>query len=99
MLRWLRGTMGGSAAGMNAMIGALDSFFNPAAARARKELEEQHERVVPIPSPGDKLLAEGKVVIPRSPKAQPPTAQPPAAQPAGVRPPKEQSPKIHLKTD
>jgi len=60
--------MGGSAAGMNAMIGALDSVFNPAAARARKELEEQNERVVAVPSPGDKLLAEGKVVIRQSPK-------------------------------
>ncbi len=67
MLRWLRGSMRGSAAGMNAMIGALDTFFNPAAARARQELKEQHERVVPIPSPGDKLLKEGKVVIRRTP--------------------------------
>ena len=89
MLRWLRGTMGGSAAGMNAMIGALETFFNPAATRARKELEEQHERVIPTPSPGDKLLAEGKVVIPRTPKARPPKEQPP----------KDPQPKIHLKTD
>jgi hypothetical protein len=98
MLRWLRGTMGGSAAGMNAMIGALDSVFNPAAARARKELEEQNERIVPIPSPGDKLLAEGRLVIRRTPKAQPPSAQSPT-----TRPPEEQSPSeqstIHLKTD
>ena len=71
MLRWLRGTMGGSAPGMNAMIGALDDVFNPAAGRARKELEEQNERIVPIPSPGDKLLAEGKVVIRRAPKDKP----------------------------
>ncbi len=90
MLRWLRGTMGGSAAGMNAMIGALDSFFNPAAARARKELEEQHERVLPIPSPGDKLLTEGKVVIPRAPRAQSSKPQSPTEPP---------QPKIHLKTD
>ena len=83
MLRWLRGTMGGSAAGMNAMIGALDSFFNPAAARARKELEEQHERVVPIPSPGDKLLKEGRVVIRGTSKGTP----------------KDPPPEIHLKTD
>jgi hypothetical protein len=68
MLRWLRETMGGSAAGVNAMFGALEEIFNPAAAQARKE---QHERVIPIPSPGDKLLAEGKVMIPRTPKAQP----------------------------
>jgi hypothetical protein len=99
MLRWLRGTMGGSAAGVNAMIGALDSVFNPAAARARKELEEQHERVVPIPSPGDKLLAGGKVVIPRTPKAQPASAESPTAQSPEKQPPKEPSPKIHLKTD
>jgi hypothetical protein len=83
MLRWLRGNMGGSAAGMNAMIGALDTFFNPAAARARKELEEQHERVVPIPSPGDKLLTEGKVVIRATPKVKP----------------KDEPSRIHLKTD
>jgi len=68
MLRWLRNTMGGSAGGMNAMLGALDEVFNPAAARARKELEEQNERVVPIPSPGDKLLPVGKVVIRRPTK-------------------------------
>jgi hypothetical protein len=54
------------------MIGALDTFFNPAAARARQELKEQHERVVPIPSPGDKLLTEGKTVI-RRPPDPPPT--------------------------
>ena len=95
MLRRLRGGMGGSAAGMNAMIGALETFFNPAAARARRELEEQHERVIPIPSPGDKLLAEGKVVILRTPKAQVPKAQPAKEQ----QPATEQQPKIHLKTD
>lgn len=83
MLRWLRGTMRGSAAGMNAMIGALESFFNPAAARARKELEEQHERVVPVPSPGDKLLNEGRVVIRGLPKETS----------------KDRPPKIHVKRD
>jgi hypothetical protein len=76
MLRWLRNTMGGSAGGMNAMLGALDEVFNPAAARARKELEEQNERVVPIPSPGDKLLAEGKVVIRLAPKDEAPNSHP-----------------------
>jgi hypothetical protein len=67
------------------MIGALDSVLNPAAARARKELEEQNERVVPIPSPGDNLLAEGKLVIRRPPPKK--------------RLPDEQPSKIHLKTD
>ncbi len=71
MLRWLRGTMGGSAAGMNAMMGALDSVFNPGAARAREELEAQNRRVIPVPSPGDKLLDEGRVVIRRKPEPKP----------------------------
>jgi hypothetical protein len=104
--------MGGSAAGVNAMFGALEEIFNPAAARARKELQEQHERVVRIPSPGDKILAEGKVVIPRTSKAQPssakspethaPEQQPPDEQPPDEQPPDEQPPKervIHLETD
>jgi hypothetical protein len=65
MLRWLRQGMGGSASAMSGVIGALEEFYNPAAARARQELQEQHERVIPAPSPGDKLLDEGKVVIRR----------------------------------
>jgi hypothetical protein len=65
MLRWLRQGMGGSASAMGGVIGALEEFFNPAAARARQELQEQHERVIPVPSPGDKLLDEGRVVIRR----------------------------------
>jgi hypothetical protein len=64
--------MRGSAAGVNAMIGALDTFFNPGAARARQELKEQHERVVPIPSPGDKLLTQGKIVVRRRTPPEPP---------------------------
>ena len=42
---------------------ALDQFFNPGAARAREELDHQHELVLPAPSPGDKLLDEGRIVI------------------------------------
>jgi hypothetical protein len=64
MLRWLRARMGGSAPAMNGVIGALEEFCNPAAARAREELKE---RVVRIPSPSDKLLDEGKIVIRRMP--------------------------------
>ena len=41
----------------------MDEVFNPGAARAREELERQHEAVIPTPSPGDKLLSEGRVVI------------------------------------
>jgi hypothetical protein len=67
MLRWLRQGMGGSASAMSGVIGALEEFYNPGAARARQELQEQHERVIPVPSPGDKLLDEGKIVIRRKP--------------------------------
>jgi hypothetical protein len=54
---------------MSGVLGALEEFSNPAAARARDELREQHERVIPVPSPGDSLLDEGKVVIRRRPVA------------------------------
>jgi hypothetical protein len=63
MLRWLRQGMGDSASAMGGVIGALEEFYNPAAARAREELEAQHERVIPVPSPGDQLLDDGRVVI------------------------------------
>ena len=54
---------GGAGSALSVGLGALDAVFNPAAARAREELDRQHERVIPIPSPGDRLLEEGVVVI------------------------------------
>ena len=57
--------MKGSASSMSAAIGALDEVLNPGAARARELVADEHERVVATPSPGDKLLAEGRIVIPR----------------------------------
>jgi hypothetical protein len=71
MLRWMRQGMGGSASAMSGVIGALEEFFNPAAARARQELQEQHERVIPAPTPGDKILDEGRVVIRRKAEDEP----------------------------
>lgn len=44
-------------------VSALDAVFNPAAARAREELDQQHERVMPTPSPGDRMLDDGVIVI------------------------------------
>lgn len=64
MLAWMRRGLG-SSGGMSAVLGALDSFFNPGAARAQDELKEQHERVIPTPSPGDRMLSEGRLVIAR----------------------------------
>ncbi len=63
MLAWMRRSMGESRGGMGAVFGALDGVFNPGAARARESLEADNQRVVQKPSPGDKLLSDGKVVI------------------------------------
>jgi hypothetical protein len=60
----------GTRGGMSAVLGALDSVFNPGAARAHDEIEEQHQRVIPTPSPGDRMLTEGRVVIRRSDRAE-----------------------------
>ena len=68
MLTWMRRGLG-TRGGMSAVLGALDSVFNPGAARAHDEIEEQHQRVIPTPSPGDRMLTEGRVVIRRSDKA------------------------------
>jgi hypothetical protein len=69
VLIWMRRGLG-SRGGMSAVLGALDSVFNPGAARAHDEIEEQHQRVIPTPSPGDRMLTEGRVVIRRSDKAE-----------------------------
>ena len=55
---------GGSAGGaLSGGFSALDEVFNPAAARARDEWARQHEAVIPTPSPGDRMLDEGRIVI------------------------------------
>ena len=48
---------------MAGSFGVLDEVFNPGGARAREELQRQHEAVIPTPSPGDKFLNEGRIVI------------------------------------
>jgi hypothetical protein len=49
--------------GTGSVLGAMDDVFNPGAARARENLEAENQRVITKPSPGDKLLKDGKVVI------------------------------------
>jgi hypothetical protein len=44
-------------------VGILEEVFNPGAHRAREELDRQNELVIAVPSPGDRLLTEGKLVI------------------------------------
>lgn len=50
-------------------FGALDEVFNPGASRAKEQLKADHERQLPIPSPGDDALRTGSLVIrvPRPP--------------------------------
>jgi len=55
---------------MASAIGGMDDIFNPAAARARQELETQKERRVATPSPGDKLLKDGIITINVPPKSK-----------------------------
>ena len=64
------GSAGSTGAAMSAGLGAMDAVFNPAAARAREELEHQNQQVIATPRPGDRLLREGRVVItlPTSPR-------------------------------
>ena len=64
MLAWMRRSMGEKGrGGMGSVLGAIDGVFNPGAARARETLQAENQRVIPKPSPGDKLLKDGKVVI------------------------------------
>jgi hypothetical protein len=63
MLSWLRRTVGGPRGSMAAALGVFDNIWHPGAARARERLDAQSERVMPTPSPGDKLLSDGAVVI------------------------------------
>jgi hypothetical protein len=56
----LRGERARSA---GSVLGVFEEVFSPGAHRAREELDRQHEQVVPTPSPGDRLLDEGVVVI------------------------------------
>lgn len=70
MLMWLKKGLDGRG-GMAGVFGALDAVFNPGAARAREEMDDQHERVIPTPSPGDRMLGDGRVRI-RVQQSRPP---------------------------
>ncbi len=63
MLSWMRKTMAGSQPGAESTLSALQEVFAPAAAKARLDLESRNERAIPIPSPGDRLLADRLLVI------------------------------------
>lgn len=52
-----------SRGGMGAVLGGLDEVFHPGAARGRELLDRQHSMVMPMPSPGDKLLDDGLLLV------------------------------------
>jgi hypothetical protein len=66
LLAWLRG--GRTSATSASMLGVFDEVFNPAAHRARQELEHENQRVIATPSPGDRLLDTGILEVPPRPK-------------------------------
>jgi hypothetical protein len=68
MLSWLRRSLGSSSRGARAAMSVLDEVWHPGAARAREDQETRHERSVPAPSPGDRLLRSGRVRIGRRPR-------------------------------
>lgn len=51
-------------------VSVFDEVFSPAAARARDHLQADHERRIPTPSPGDRLLDDGRIVIIRNSTAK-----------------------------
>jgi len=73
MLSWMRKSMGGADEAGASALGALEGIFAPAAAKARLDLESRREQVIPVPSPGDRLLADRVLVIkvPKPEKAAP----------------------------
>jgi hypothetical protein len=52
--------------GMGAVLGGVDQLFHPEAARARETIERDHSLVVPMPSPGDRMLDEGRLIVDRA---------------------------------
>ena len=51
--------------GASSALGVLDEVFHPGAEVAREVRDAQPDQVQPAPSPGDRLLDEGRVVIER----------------------------------
>ena len=70
---WKSGTR---SAGMGAALAAIDEVLSPGAAKAREQLKGDHERVIPVPSPGDDALKRGSIVI----KVPKPDADAPSAE-------------------
>jgi hypothetical protein len=67
MMDWMRRRVGVKGRGaLGALLNGADEVWHNSAVRARQELDWQHQRVSPAPSPGDRLLADGRVIVPAS---------------------------------
>jgi hypothetical protein len=61
----MRKHLGGKGRGaVGAMLNGADELWHASAVRGREELELQHQQIVPAPSPGDRLLDQGRAVLP-----------------------------------
>lgn len=47
----------------SSVLGALEEVFNPMAARMRQEWEQRNEQAIPIPTPGERMLRDGRIRI------------------------------------
>jgi hypothetical protein len=63
MLHWLRRRFGRTSRSMTAALSVLDEVWQPGRVRARERLDARHERTQPAPSPGDRLLSEGRLRV------------------------------------
>jgi len=69
MLRWIRQHLGGKRqSAFGAMLNGADELWHPTAVRGREDLTAHHQRTVPAPSPGDRTLDEGLIVLRRAGK-------------------------------
>ena len=66
MLRWMRLVLGHRGrGGMGAILNGVDEMWHPGAVRSREDLDLQHQQAVPVPSPGDRLLEDGRITLRR----------------------------------
>jgi len=65
VLRSLRRLLGRSNRSARAAVSVLDEVWQPGRARARERLDARHEQAQPAPSPGERLLSEGRLHLRR----------------------------------
>lgn len=69
--------MGASGGALSGVVGVLEDLYAPGAARARELMDAEHQVAIPVPSPGDRMLSTGRLVV-RTRPGRPPEAGPAA---------------------